>query len=312
MRMRALVATVAASLLISGTALADVPTVNTRGSSAITQTSAHVTGTIKPNGQETRWHFDYGPTNSYGASTPEQGPVPAGAGSTNVAADITGLSPGTTYHYRLVGTNASGTIFGKDRTFETRPAVSIGVSDRTVLWGRSVTVAGKVFGSSVAGITVKLEENPFPFGGFGDVSTTTTDAGGNYQFIRPVLSNTAYRVTAQTKPAGMSSVAFVYEQDSVTLKVSSSRPHRGRSVLFTGFAMGPRIGGDVLIQRLGKRGWRTVLRAKESATTVPNSGSFAARLPGRRVRSGAYRAYVPGGFDHIAGASSVRHIRVRR
>src|SRR5206468_10100747 len=104
-----------------------------------------------------------------------------------------------------------------------RPAVSIATSASTVLWGRSVTVGGRVFGTSVAGITVALQENPYPFGGFGDVSTTTTDASGNYQFIRPVLTNTAYRVVAQTKPAGTSSTAFAYEQDSVTLKASSSR-----------------------------------------------------------------------------------------
>jgi hypothetical protein len=310
MRIGALVATTAALLLVTASASAAVPTVTTGGASAITQTTAHVAGSIKPNGQDTTWHFDFGTTNTYGASTAEQPPIPAGAGATAVGADLSNLQPGTTYHYRLVGTNASGTIFGKDKTFTTRTALSIATSSATVLWGRSITISGQVFGTSVAGVTVTLQENPYPFGGFSNVATTTTDATGHYQFIRSVLVNTAWRVVAQTKPAGSSATAFAYEQDAVTLKASTTRPRRGKSVLFTGFAQPPRIGGDVLIQRLGKRGWRTVLRAKEAQTTAPASASFAARL--LRVVNGAYRAYVPGGFDHLPGTSAVRHIKIRR
>ena len=33
-------------------------------------------------------------------------------------------------------------------------------------------------------ITVSLQENPYLFAGFNEVSTTTTDASGRYQFIR--------------------------------------------------------------------------------------------------------------------------------
>ncbi|HYZ30086.1 MAG TPA: hypothetical protein VE570_13580 [Thermoleophilaceae bacterium] len=310
MRISALVATLAALLLITTTAQADVPTVTSGGASAITQTTAHVAGAIKPNGQDTTWHFDYGTTAAYGALTPEQGPVKAGSGSTPVAADLGSLQPGTTYHYRLVGTNPSGTIYGKDKTFTTRPAVSIASSTATVLWGRAITISGQVFGTSAGGVTVALQENGYPFGGFAQVATTTTDASGHYQFIRSVLTNTAWRVVAQTKPAGASATAFAYEQDPVTLKASTSRPRRGKTVLFTGFAQPPRIGGDVLIQRLGRGGWHTVLRAKEAQTTAPASASFAARL--RRVVSGVYRAYVPGGFDHLPGTSAVRRIKVRR
>jgi hypothetical protein len=35
---------------------------------------------------------------------------------------VTGLKPNTTYHFRVRGTNASGTALGVDRTFKTRPA----------------------------------------------------------------------------------------------------------------------------------------------------------------------------------------------
>ena len=52
-------------------------------------------------------------------------PASAGSGTKSVAvtAALTGLAAGTTYHFRLVATNASGTTTGADRTFATtRPA----------------------------------------------------------------------------------------------------------------------------------------------------------------------------------------------
>ena len=310
MRIRALVATLAALLLVTASAEAKVPTANTGGASQITQTTAHLAGSVKPNGQDTTWHFEYGTTTAYGTNTPEQGPIPAGAGTTAVAADIGGLQPGTVYHYRLVATNASGVVPGKDRTFTTRPGVSILAAPQTVLYGRSATISGQVFGSSVGGITVSLQEEPYPFTGFTSVATTTTDATGHYQFIRAVLANTAYRVTAQTKPAGTSTTAFAYEQDTITLKANTYHPRRHKTVLFTGTSSPARVGAQVLVQRLGRGGWHTVLRAKLTATPNPVAASYAVRL--RRVVSGSYRAVMPTGWDHVAGISGTRHIKIRR
>lgn len=312
MRISAIVTAVAAMLLITAPAEAGVPTATTGGAKAITQTTATLTGSVKPNNENTTWHFDYGTSTAYGTSTPEQGPVAAGSGNTNVQADVSGLTPGTTYHFRVVATNPSGSIPGKDHAFTTRPAVSIAVAHTTVPFGRSETISGQVFGTTVGGITVTLQENPYPYGGFNEVSTTTTDSTGHYQFIRPVLTNTAYRVVAQTKPPGTSSTAFAYEQDIISIKASTSRPKRGHSVLFTGFNQPARVGLPIDIQRLGRGGWHTVVRATLTATTVPNAASYAVRLKGRKLVSGVYRAYAPGGFDHLPGASAARRIKVRR
>jgi hypothetical protein len=41
-----------------------------------------------------------------------------------VSADITGLTPSTTYHYRLVAINKDGTALGNDQVFTTAPAVT--------------------------------------------------------------------------------------------------------------------------------------------------------------------------------------------
>ena len=67
---------------------------------------------------DTQVQWQYGPTNSYGQTTPL---VDAGSalGATPVSAPITDLTPGTDYHFRLVAVNSSGTSYGYDTTFLT-------------------------------------------------------------------------------------------------------------------------------------------------------------------------------------------------
>jgi hypothetical protein len=307
MRVRALFIAITASLLITTAAGAAVPAATTGGANDITQTTVKLQGSVKPNKQDTTWHFEIGTTNVYGTNTAESAPVPAGAGTTNVSADVANLAPGTVYHYRLIASNASGSVPGKDKTFTTRSAVVLNASKTAAKFNESVTLGGQVFGTAVAGITVTLQENPYPFAGWTDVATTTADAGGRYQFIRALRSNSAWRAVAGTKPPGTSNTAFVLQADSVSLKASTSRPRRRHTVLFTGFAQPARIGGPVYIQRLGRR---RVLTAKLSVTPIPDTASYAVRL--KRVVNGVYRAYVPGGYDHMAAASAAKRVSVRR
>jgi hypothetical protein len=308
--MRIFIAALAASLLITAGAQAAVPTVTTGNATTVTQTTAKLNGTIKPNNEPTTWHFEYGTTTAYGTNTPEQGPIAAGSGNTNVSMDISALAPGTVYHYRLVGTNPSGSIPGKDKTFTTRPAVSLNASKMVGHFNDNITLSGQVFGTNVAGITVTLQENPYPFAGWNDVATATTDATGKYLLVRQLKTNTAWRVVAGTKPPGTSNTALVLQQDSVTMKASTTRPRLHHTVLFTGFAKPARFGFPVYIQRLGRTGWHTVLTAKLAITAIPDTVSYAVRL--RHVVSGLYRAYVPGGYDHLAAASSAKRITIRR
>src|SRR3954469_13309042 len=302
MYMRTFIAALAASLLITASAQAAVPSATTGGADTVTQTSAKLNGTVKPNNEATTYHFEYGTATTYGTVTPEQGPIAAGSGNTNVSADVSGLAPGTVYHYRLVATNPSGSIPGKDKTFTTRPAVSLTTSKTEGFFNDNIALTGQVFGTAVAGITVTLQENPYPFSGWQEVGTVTTDASGKYQFLRQLKTNTAWRVVAGTKPPGTSNTALVLLQDTVSMKASTTRPKRHHTVLFTGFAKPARFGSPVYIQRLGRTGWHKVLTATLAITAIPDTVSYAVRL--RHVGSGVYRAYVPGGYDHLAAASA--------
>jgi len=114
--MRLLLATLLALAAFPAAALA-APTVTTGDATAVGQTTATVTGTITPDGTEAPWVFEYGTTTEYGLTT-EQQTVPAGTDPAAVEAVLTGLSPATTYHYRLV----SGEVQGEDGTFTTGEA----------------------------------------------------------------------------------------------------------------------------------------------------------------------------------------------
>jgi phosphodiesterase/alkaline phosphatase D-like protein len=74
---------------------------------------------VNPEGRTVTYHFQYGSTASYGATTPEQ-TVGPDSDSHSVAADIANLQPSSTYHYRLVVDN--GQAVGGDRQLTTTAA----------------------------------------------------------------------------------------------------------------------------------------------------------------------------------------------
>jgi sugar lactone lactonase YvrE len=99
------------------------PSVTTEPATNVTAAGATLNGTVNPNGAETKYYFEYGTTISYGMKTSE---VSAGSGTSNVKVSraITGLTAGTTYHFRIVASNSAGTSHGGDLTFKTAPFFS--------------------------------------------------------------------------------------------------------------------------------------------------------------------------------------------
>jgi len=103
------------------------PAVQTGGPSSVAESSATVTGTVYPGGGTvTACQFDYGTTTAYGQAAPCSPTTPY-AGATDVTAQLSGLSPSTTYHFRLEATNADGRTDGSDQTLTTQgpPAVDL-------------------------------------------------------------------------------------------------------------------------------------------------------------------------------------------
>ncbi len=94
------------------------PHVVTAAASRVTGTSARLEGRLTPMGIKTEFHFEYGTSANYGQKTAVQyGGLQITPRSAYATLD--GLRPSTTYHYRLVGVNASGTVSGDDMEFRT-------------------------------------------------------------------------------------------------------------------------------------------------------------------------------------------------
>ena len=104
------------------------PTATTEASADVSQSAATVRARVGPSGGETRVQFQYGTTTSYGLTSATQ-TLPAGVTAVDVEARLARLTSATTYHYRVVATNAAGVARGADRTLRTasppsRPGVA--------------------------------------------------------------------------------------------------------------------------------------------------------------------------------------------
>lgn len=100
----------------------------TEASSNLRGGSVTLNGTVDPSGVEvTVCEFEYGTTGSYGSTAPCDPAPGSGTSPVPVSANLTGLTPGTTYHDRLVVTYADGTVRGLDDSFTTPvPKVFVG------------------------------------------------------------------------------------------------------------------------------------------------------------------------------------------
>jgi hypothetical protein len=151
------------------------PTVTTAAASSVDTVSATLNGTIDPGGVASTYHFEYGQDINYGSQTTESDPL-SGTGAVAAVGPVSGLLPNTTYHFRIVGTNASGSITGDDQTVTTDPAPP--TLDGAPGFASAITTSAATLNG-----TLNPNSSPtsfhFEYGtttGYG-TSTTSTDAG---------------------------------------------------------------------------------------------------------------------------------------
>jgi hypothetical protein len=95
------------------------PTVHTTIATNVGANTATINGTVNANNQLTAVKFAYGLTTSYGDTVAAVPASVTGGTTTPVSVDLTGLNAAATYHYKVIGTNASGSASGNDFTFTT-------------------------------------------------------------------------------------------------------------------------------------------------------------------------------------------------
>jgi hypothetical protein len=280
---------------------AGTPKASTGGAREISYASATLGGTVNPNGSNTSYYFQYGPTKAYGSQTAISD---AGSGATAVRLAISGLQPITVYHYRLVAVNASGVSTGGDNAFKTTVvplSLAILASPNPVAFGGAVTVQGTLSGTANASRAVVLQANAFPFtAGFQSIGNPElTTSTGSFSFTVPSLEQiTQFRVFTTTNTPVVSPVAT----ENVAVRVSShvARTKRAGFARIYGTVTPAVVGAQVGILRIaqghGILAGGTTVSARNSI-----SGQFSRVV---RVKKGAYRVLIkvaPGGVVSAYG-----------
>jgi hypothetical protein len=101
------------------------PQVLTQGATAVTTQSAKLSSFVNRRGSDATAVFEYGTTQAYGQTVTAAGGGQQGGVLvlTPFSADVAGLAPQTTYHFRIRVTNQFGQVaVGEDRTFTTPAA----------------------------------------------------------------------------------------------------------------------------------------------------------------------------------------------
>ncbi len=138
-----LVAAALAALVAALPAHAEAPAVTTGPASSIGARSAIVSGTVDPGGKSTTWVIEYGTTSAFG-SRGETRSAGNGTAPADVSYQLTGLSPGVTYHYRVVATNDDGTTRGATMTVTTRGAPEVRTGAAGLIGPNAANLGGTV------------------------------------------------------------------------------------------------------------------------------------------------------------------------
>jgi uncharacterized protein (TIGR02145 family) len=95
------------------------PSAETLAATDISGDCTVLNGTVKANDLSTSVSFEYGTSSSYGNTSIAEPAVVTGHNYNSVSAEITGLTPSTTYHFRIKSVNSLSTVYGNDLTFTT-------------------------------------------------------------------------------------------------------------------------------------------------------------------------------------------------
>jgi uncharacterized delta-60 repeat protein len=161
------------------------PIVTTDSPISVTPTSVTLRGTVNPNGQPSTAQFEFGPTTSYGylagvTLSPNNGTSPQ-----NVTAYFYGLTPGTTYHYRLTAQNINGLATGMDVSFTTplHPEIRVFAGpDANAIELVSAQPAAVGFGSTPLGTPI-TQSFTIKNGGPGDLLLSSLNLPSGFEVV---------------------------------------------------------------------------------------------------------------------------------
>jgi hypothetical protein len=295
-----------------------VPTVPTRPAATtgsvrdVTTTAATLTAAINPHGANTSYKFEWGTSSSLGTSTPTAG-VGSGTRSLAVTARLTSLAAGKRYYYRIFSSNSVGTTRGSTRSFvvaSTPTGATLAARSDRVTYGSAATLTGKLSGSKVSGVRVRLQTTAFPFDSpFADTGNALkSSSSGAYSFSLPAVTRTTRAlVIADGLPAIISKMVVIHSAARAGI-TSLTRRADGR-VVVRGRVIPATARGVAALQRQSAAGkWLPLSRAHVGA-----DGRYSVTLRARKRPMLIRTVGLPhDGGAHVSGTSRTVKIGARR
>jgi hypothetical protein len=195
---------------------------------------AILAGGVYANGLSTTYSWQYGTSTAYGQQTLATA-IGSGPGPAAATGALSGLSAGTTYHYRLVAQNADGVSYGYDETFTTSAGAPVNTGAPTITGtgrvGQTLTATGASWSPSGA-MTYQWKRSTRT--GWSAIARATGprftlvsgDVGDRIEVV--VSAANAYGVTRATSPV-TGPVAAAAVATSATSKVARRRLQVTRS-----------------------------------------------------------------------------------
>ncbi len=240
--------------------MGQAPTATTGAATGIGSAGATLNGTVNANGSLTIVYFEYGLTVEYGLTMPAaQSPV-SGSTAVPVTAAVGLLDPRTTYHYRVVAVNASGTTEGDDMTFTTLaasgspplvvtdPASGIGADFATLngqvhTFGVATTVSFQWGTDTNYGNTVTADQSPVTSAAFFPVTASLSSLANNttyhYRVVASNVNGTKYGQdvtftigTVGTPPTAVTNAATAVGSEIATLNGTVNAKGSAATVIF--------------------------------------------------------------------------------
>ena len=172
------------------------------GTAVKTAEGFELKGTVYDYGGTTTWHFEYGTTTAYGSIAPVPDTDAGPALASPVSQLVTGLTPDTTYHYRLVSDNSEeGIGDGADRTLSTATTTTPPptVTGETPPGTKPGTTGGSSGATGPSGSTASSGATEPTVGGSGPkrVAKAVTSKGQN--LLATTKGRTLYSLSAEKR-----------------------------------------------------------------------------------------------------------------
>jgi phosphodiesterase/alkaline phosphatase D-like protein len=201
------------------TTLTITPVVNSTAASTITTTTATLGGNVNASGGAScTVSFEYGTTTAYGQTKAATPATVTGTTLTNVSGAITGLTPGTLYHYRTKVVAGNQSYFGPDKTFTTlyvTPTVTS--TSATAVTSSEAVLGGTVNANSGSNWTVSFEFGTTTAYGQSKAATPGTVTGNVNTPVSALVISLLPNTTYHYRTKAVSGAQTVYGADKTFL-----------------------------------------------------------------------------------------------